>query len=1234
MADDVTLRIGADAQAAIDNLEKVQKSLAGIVDRVQKASPIYDQFGQVVTSATDKAAKGTDKAEKSTSLLDTSWAKLTGAFTASSLIDRAVGSLVGLAEGAFGAASHILDLHTVTGLSTETLQRFAYVEARTGTQTDALSSAAYKLALNLSGGGDSVSQAVSDLGLNYERLRASSPESQFLTVINRLAAMGDEHQRNNLAVALLGKTWREVAPAAVAGIQEIGEAAIVSTDQQLESIARQKEAYDGFWKGIEQGTVKTIGTLAILWEEASEGARLTNADNLHKQQEAEAQAMIALAAKLQGAVAEALRPKTGLPLPVPHDYLAQLEEVRRAYSKLTDAQKEQIRAGLELGDSTEKIMKETGVAVPVIERYKEALQEQKQAQDDATRKDEERRNALRELHSSLSDLNATQIDQIASLLRAGKSEGDIAKAYGYTATQIRAVKDQEKQRADALADQIKIVTDAAAEQQKASEAAMEDGKTKTKAYADYIQDLDDRLAVARADRSDKEFAQAEIDYRKEVELARERAGTDDAAYEAELERINGIYEKKTLELLSHNKMLADGNKGAAKVVKESWEDALGHVADLMDQVGDAAGGGFGEVLHGAGQAIDIVRQLGTAIEAVKNKSTSMATAVSGAMAVLSATHFAAQIISDMEDPGWLNRMTEIGSRWGVSISRSLAEQLADPVAQSDIARAIQNTPGLEFKIDLNRLDLRVAITDLLNLDKIMQDVGVDAENVNDWIDRAGPLFDVVANGGEAGAMATKTLVSVIDQVGQQVQKTGGLWSQSFKDMIAKAQDLGVGVESIRTLIAGQLDIVTSSTQGIVGGLTAEIEQSFQKTTDAAFKLIDDTYGKSAQGDEARAAMTEKANADIVANYQGEFDRVSNITLASFNAYIAQGHTAVEASRAFGDSIDALTAEAEKFGFAGGAAYNELAQWRSLVANNEPLLTQVGSLNALMTALDNVNGLTASSFADLQTQGETAYQRLLDAGFTEQQALGQMKPLLETIRRLHEDKNYAVDEGTQKLLDQAEASGVLGEAEESTQRVLKDGLSALITTLGGDIPEAWRKSAQAAKDAAADIHANATAKIQGGLDTVEGQLSDGRVWEEWAENGRAAARRVSDEVDHLNFGHSPGGLKEIPLLLGKSEKAAGDWSNDLLDQLAVAQRAVDGFQAPGAPAGGDGAFAAAAFTGAAAAGDGWMGPRELHVHMPMPDGTERVEVIDLVNTGLAQGRIQVPARAVTSEVWRG
>lgn len=202
--------------------------------------------------------------------------------------------------------------------------------------------------------------------------------------------------------------------------------------------------------------------------------------------------------------------------------------------------------------------------------------------------------------------------------------------------------------------------------------------------------------------------------------------------------------------------------------------------------------------------------------------------------------------------------------------------------------------------------------------------------------------------------------------------------------------------------------------------------------------------------------------------QAQFDRLSRIAFASFNAIVAQGKTAVEAIDEIGDSVDRLISIHDKLKLKGGAAYEALARFRNLVKDNRELVDSAIGLNDAMVALTNLGGMTEDIFKDLQLEGQGIFERLTAAGFTSEEALKMMAPFLQNVVKIAKEYGFSIDEATQKLIDQADAAGALDKKMMSTNDILMTGFIAIIQALGGPLPDAFKEFAEKAKKEADNV----------------------------------------------------------------------------------------------------------------------------------------------------------------------
>ena len=166
----------------------------------------------------------------------------------------------------------------------------------------------------------------------------------------------------------------------------------------------------------------------------------------------------------------------------------------------------------------------------------------------------------------------------------------------------------------------------------------------------------------------------------------------------------------------------------------------------------------------------------------------------------------------------------------------------------------------------------------------------------------------------------------------------------------------------------------------------------------------------------------------------------------------------------------------------------------------------------------------------------------------------MKGFLDQVRDAHTELGLPIDENTQKLITQAEEQGILKKEQMSTNDIMLEGLSAIIKALGGDLPDAFKKTADAGVDAgkkvgkAFDGTAHAVTGVGTALDKTD--------WAGWSQEAVDAARDAQAAVDAVSLGQSPGGIKEIPLRLDQAMRAFKAWEQQGVTSAQHVKRAVD------------------------------------------------------------------------------
>lgn len=230
------------------------------------ASSIVGALKVILSADTAEYSAGMDKAGKETAAFGQKFGAL----------GQTVGTVGKLLAGAFTVsaitagisriadyAGKLTDLSAKTGLTTKTLQEMDRAAALTGTSLDTFANAAFKLGVNISGGGNSVVGALEKLGLSYSTLRNQSPDQQFNTIARALSEVENAQDRNRLAVELFGKTAKEILPAIAQGYGKIADSAFKAGDDAINAIDQASDALDSFLGDLKNVSVQLAGGFVI-----------------------------------------------------------------------------------------------------------------------------------------------------------------------------------------------------------------------------------------------------------------------------------------------------------------------------------------------------------------------------------------------------------------------------------------------------------------------------------------------------------------------------------------------------------------------------------------------------------------------------------------------------------------------------------------------------------------------------------------------------------------------------------------------------------------------------------------------------------------------------------------------------------------------------------------------------------------------------------------------------------
>lgn len=985
--------------------------------------------------------------------------------------------LASAAESAVAHGSRISDLGARFDFSTDAIQKFDYAASLVGSQVETLVRAAMKLDSALVNTPDKFRQ----LGLNATDLKKLEPDKLFTEVAEALANVDDRTQRNVLSSQLLGKSWRETAAIMRAMSQGAGDAAqrrgivmapetLANLDAVDDAITGLSKTWDHFKMNIGAALVaspelaRSIEAVSDLLGAASVrvmelGPEVTAVVGMLADSISDAISIASQFNDVSHAVFGESLPRLLLnatgdvtSLTIAFDaaraevmFWANTMSVAQAMlsqTELPSTNKAAKRSGF---DPQKMMAPNTGdVAGPTaaentgqelaIKRHIEALKIENDVEQISIRLTSEMAQARAALDVGL-DAEIAKIEAAT----AGKV-AQIASEEKYNASQKAQLISQTKALGDV---QIAIAKEAAArtvaavatamhaDAEKIANSAIEAGMTalERKVHAieaDRVAQIDATNALYLKTQAEKgESAALDASYAAKIRAINASAKGATAAAEeaAELSNLANATDTAAAAAKARDtmsKLFLEKEKHDLDELVATWNNlgnVLGGLGDLFGALGGRADSTIGSMLSGAEQATDIIARTqkqgflsfgdmlsaGSSIAKSKNP---LSGALEGGMigaqfgpqgaAIGAALGAALGIAGKMVKTESEKIAADVGRDFGVKISDELAKTIE--------------------KEGKGRLDGA-----LMHLGAIIKEAGgVEKFGAERSVDALHDVFSAVDRGTmsiqEAGAVFDETFGEI---AAANISKTTGIATEKLRDLVDVARQFGIESQALREFLSGQ---ASASVAGIGAGLAG-----MKSSREAAAK----TGGKGVG----------------LAN-QGAASGISAGIAVDFSQLIAGGMSAVEAAKAVAPAVAAMREELKNAGFEGSAAFNELTTIIDIVTGeiSGPLVESIAGFTAGMVGLFNSGQLTSEMFAGMTAQVGANIAALEEQGIKGPAAIAVMQPQLQAIWEIQQRTGFAVDETTQKMIDEAVEAGAVGDAHKSAAERTADSMSLVVDVL--------------------------------------------------------------------------------------------------------------------------------------------------------------------------------------------
>lgn len=934
----------------------------------------------------------------------------------------------------------IEDLGKKTHFSTEAVQSLGFAAKQSGLSFDDVAGAAIKLQKAIGGGGSGVVAALRDIGLTLEQVRALKPEDGFRLVAERLGQVDDASRQVADGTKLMGKGFSSIIPlinSDLAGLeQQAHDLGVVLDEQAVEALAEMGKAMERLQlKGraaMAEALVPLTPLLTLIADAVVGASRKLTLMQLGFEQ------LLVWTEKAAAGFAI---------FQVKAMQLEQLANPALHFSETFQTAMKQARADIKLfADAADDLQKDVDRRAGAIfmqdlidagRAGAEAGHKIHEGGDEASKSLDVLSASLRAARAELASLKPDQMKELVSLIKSGAfSIQDLAAASGLSESALKLLEKQ-------LSDTARATKEAgdAADTYRERASAMRADILKVQAAIQKANDkLTDRSVGKWFDELNKNLAEAKkltaaADYEQATRSA-------DAYFGAlkngglSLEGLKKVYddiEKATDDLYRAGKPIPPEWVEIGATVGGQLSRMQGELKNTTSRATELAlmtavpGKMFGAVLKDGAKAVSVFDNLGESI------ANAVIAAASG------------------------------GGNVGQAVGSTIGKSVGDAAGKA-VAKGLGGKLGGLIGGALGPVGSLVGGFLGGGISKLFGKLfGSDRKEGNklkdQFIDAAGGLSALNEQAHDAGvtldhlfaAKGTKQVQKAIDELNAALQKR----QEEIKKYIAEFEDFGKRGVLITKDMATELsklkpgtdearaamDLMVASTQGALDGL-----EDFAKN------------GKVAS--------------------EGAADAIGASLVQVFKDLQAQGATLPEALAAIGPTIQDLEKQFAAAGFTGGAAFQDLAADSALASDTiaGPLLQSVGDLNKVLVGLGNQGQLTQDEFVGLGDQVAATFDSLTKQGFDGNRVLREMQPTLQTLWQLEQDFGFKADEATQKLIDQAVASGEVGDQfrsdqDKMTQATLElvDVMKALVQTLGGDVPEAAQQGADAVAGAFGNLN---------------------------------------------------------------------------------------------------------------------------------------------------------------------
>jgi hypothetical protein len=1075
-------KIGGATKLTEAETKRYNATISEAVAKMNALGQDAPEAWKKIAAETEKAAKATegigDGAKKSgESMLSLGGiAKTVGGALAATFT---VGAVVSFAKEIIDLGGKIEDLSARTGLSVEAVQELKFAADQTGSSIDVVSAAIGKMSDGLVSGEKGTVKAVKDLGLSLSDLRNSSPEEAFTAITTALKGIPDEMKQVNLGRELLGKGFDQLLPAVRQGFSELRQQARETGQVLSEDNVRALAAFGDQWDAtmlrikastasavldigrgfsgmfadirsglgslVPEGLVTLLNNPTLKWLISNAGRAMAaqpifGGGIVNTLMDAQARgSQMAGQDRLESLRDQILKARRSESAPgaggggAGGGVVAELTAEQKAIKALADALTGADIAGkLRQLDAAWKEVTKSGKANEESTKRLVAVYSDLRQKAGLTNLPRELE-AVYRAHLPVIDGTKQLIDVTGRFTTA--SLPDLSKRTGEVSNMLRGLTSEGLiPTSKAFGDLFDKMSVPVPDGLKNVGSSITDTKTKTSELTNGFDDL------ARA------FSQLNSIRPLEGWIA-------DAAELINILNVAGQAGSQLAQIFRNKdasgKIIAMGQQGAGFNLSNFQNSDGGFDAGSIAAGSAAAAPG---VVAGIGSIASATDVAGRGNRAGRGAlaGAAMGMQIAGPYGALVGMA-AGALVGALRNPGFEQEMKRVSKNFGVNISEELARSIDKMKKQFGGDRGA---------------------AEIFSLDKIIAEGGgVSDKNSGTLEKRLRDTFVLLETGKFTLDEGREVLEKNFGTFAQHVQQSESIASKTFQEIIALNKTFDTNSKAIKQFVEQQTGTLGISIANLAAPLVERNEEFKRLIKEAQMDTVRaQERGDPAQQQEATAKMNAllAQQREFAAGSADEFERLGVIALGAFNAAVNAGSDWLTAVEGMGPAIDTLIGLQRDLGIEStNAGLAEVIRFRDLVNNNQTLVLSTQALGETMRALSSIGGLNIETLAAMEAQGVQTFERLTAAGFSENQALRQMKGFIINVIEAHEQLGIPIDENTQKLIDMAQEQGILKDDGKDMAKTLTSGfadmkagteklvgsIGLMVKALGADVPAA-------------------------------------------------------------------------------------------------------------------------------------------------------------------------------------